>query len=189
MGLSFTSLLALSCAGYKKECKLQWPLDDPVITQNFGENKTTVYGEKGHSGVDMSSYFGAPIKAAADGVVAAKGSDDCPNFYEPECNYGFGNWIMIWHPKLRLHTVYSHLKEPVTKNIGLKVKQGEVIGHEGGSGFQFDTGTLETLIGDHKRHHLDFMVGKFKVYQTLEGKTDIQVIELYDPLKFLIPLK
>ncbi len=137
----------------------------------------------------MMSYFGAPIKTAADGVVAAKSSGKCPNFYKPDCNYRFGNWIMIWHPELRLHTVYSHLKEPATKTINSKVKRGEIIGHEGGSGFQFSTGTLETLIGDHRKHHLDFMVGKFHVYQTFEGKTDFQVIELYDPLEFLIPLK
>ena len=173
----------------KKEYALQWPLDNFIITQKFGENKNTLYGERGHCGLDLMSYFGAPVKAAADGIIFAKGSDECPNFDEPYCNYGFGNWVMIWHPRLKLHTVYSHLKEPSNKEVNSQVKQGQIIGYEGGSGRQIDMPSGKEVVNDETRHHLDFMVGEFHIYQTFEGKTDFQVVELYNPLKFLPPLK
>ncbi|MBU4502481.1 MAG: M23 family metallopeptidase [Nanoarchaeota archaeon] len=191
--LSLAGLLAVSSScsitdAQKNDYKLQWPLDNPAVTQKFGENKGTMYRD-GHLGVDMTEYFGAPVKAAAEGVVVARGSDNCSNFEEPNCNYGFGNWIMLWHPELKVNTVYSHLEEQADKDVGLEVKQGETIGYEGGSGFQFDTGTLEQVTGDESRHHLDFMVGKFHIYTTFEDKTDFQLIEIYDPFEFLPPLK
>lgn len=170
-----------------EDYKLQWPLDSFVITQGFGENKGTHY-RNGHLGLDMMSYFGAPVKAAADGIVVAKGSDECPNFEQPECNYRLGNWVMLWHPKLELHTVYSHLKEKPDKDINLELRQGEVIGHEGGSGYQFKTSDGKQVTGDPSCHHLDFMVGVFKPYKTFEGKTDFQLVKVYNPLEFLPPL-
>lgn len=163
--------------------KLQWPLDNPVITQEFGASKGKYYGPQGHLGLDMTESFGAPVKAAANGIVVAKGTDECPNFEKSDCNYGMGNWIMIYHPDLKIHTVYSHLKEKSYKSIDEKVWQGETIGHEGGSGFQFyiTSGPEKPITGDDRAHHLDLMVGVFNIYKTFEGKTDLQFMKVYDP--------
>jgi len=168
--------------------QLRWPLDDFIITQGFGENKGTYY-RNGHSGIDLMSEFGADVKAAANGIVVAKGTDECPNFEQPNCNYGWGNWIMLYHPDLKIHTVYSHLKEKPYKEIDEKIWQGEIIGHEGGSGYQFfiKNGPGKPVTGDIKAHHLDFMVGVFNIYKNREGKTDYQVIKLYDPIAILVP--
>jgi len=164
-------------------------LDDFKITQRFGENKGPDYKD-GHLGTDFMSEFGAPVKAAANGIVVAKGTDECPNFEQPDCNYKWGNWIMLWHPDLKIHTVYSHLKEKPYKEINEKVWQGETIGYEGGSGYQlklWSDGRITQSIGDSDVHHLDFMVGVFNIYKTFEGKIDLQFIKLYDPLKILPP--
>lgn len=170
--------------------KLQWPLDNPVVTQTFGENKGDYYGPQGHMGLDMAESFGAEVKAAAEGIVLAKGTGECPNFENPDCNYGMGNWIMLYHPDLKIHTVYSHLKEKSYKSINEKIWQGETIGHEGGSGFQFyiTIGPEKPITGDNRAHHLDLMVGIFKPYTTREGKTDIQFKKVYDPQAILPPL-
>ncbi len=173
---------------FAEDIKLQWPLDNYTITQRFGENKGEHYGPDGHSGIDFMSEFGAPVKAAANGIVVAKGTDECPNFEQSNCNYSFGNWIMLWHPDLKIHTVYSHLKQKPYKEINEKIWQGKTIGYEGGSGYQLKVtadGRLLPITGDSTAHHLDFMVGVFKIYKTREGKTDYQIIKLYDPLKFL----
>lgn len=177
-------------SAFAADYALQWPLDDFVVTQRFGENKNTHYGPQGHLSLDMTSSFGAPVKAAANGIIVAKGSNECPNFEQPECNYRLGNWIMLWHPDLKIHTVYSHLKEKPYKDIGSNIWQGETIGYEGGSGFQFyiSSDNTKPVTNDTNCHHLDFMVGEFKVYKTFEGKTDFQIIKIYDPLKFLPPI-
>ncbi|MDP2906489.1 MAG: M23 family metallopeptidase [Nanoarchaeota archaeon] len=163
--------------------KLQWPLDNPLITQVFGASKGKYYGPQGHLGLDMTESFGASVKAAANGIVVAKGTDECPNFEKSDCNYGMGNWIMLYHPDLKIHTVYSHLKEKSYKSIDEKVWQGETIGHQGGSGFQFyiTSGPEKPITGDDRAHHLDLMVGVFTQYTTREGKTDIQFKKVYDP--------
>lgn len=168
--------------------KFQWPLDNPVITQGFGEHKNQIYGSEGHLGLDMTESFGAPVKAAANGVVVAKGSDECSNFEDLECNYRAGNWIMLYHPDLKVHTVYNHLQGKSYKEIGEKIWQGEIIGYEGGSGYQIEItgdGRLTPVTGNTNAHHLDFMVGVFHAYKTKEGKTHLQYKKIYDPLTLL----
>jgi len=171
--------------------KLQWPLNNFRITQKFGENKGEYYGPQGHFGVDIMESFGAPVKAAANGIVVAKGTDECQNFENLDCNYGMGNWIMLWHPDLKIHTVYSHLKEKSSKAIHKNVCQGETIGHEGGSGFQFylSDGPEKPITGNPESHHLDLMVGIFKPYTTSGGKIDLQFKKIYDPQTILSPVK
>jgi hypothetical protein len=171
--------------------RLQWPLNNFSVTQKFGENKGQRYGPQGHFGLDMAESFGAPVKAAADGIVVAKGTDECPNFENSYCNHGMGNWIMLWHPDLKIHTVYSHLKEKSSKAIDENVCQGETIGNEGGSGSQFyiTSGPEKPITGDPEAHHLDLMVGIFKTFTTTEGKIDLQFKKIYDPQTILFSVK
>lgn len=166
-----------------------WPLDSNLfdITQGFGKTPfSDKYSSGSHWGIDMSVCFGAPVRAAADGFIAATGDDACPNFSEPECNYRRGNWIIIWHPNHQIHTFYGHLKDKSNKPSGSFVRQGEIIGHEGHSGYHFDAVTgLQTNNGSH----LHFSVGRFHIYRNFEGKTDFSIIELLNPMDFLPRLK
>lgn len=81
-------------------------------------------GLHGYNGVDLASYLGAPIFAAAAGdVIIAKSSG---------WNGGYGNYIVIAHAN-GTQTLYSHLSSLVTYG-GKKVERGEIIGYMGSSG-------------------------------------------------------
>ena len=81
----------------------------------------------------MTLGLASPIKAAAGGKIAAKGSQSCTNYVNRSCNGFWGNWVAIDHPG-GLVTLYSHLSEPSVKNVGEDVKVGEIIGYEGATG-------------------------------------------------------
>jgi murein DD-endopeptidase MepM/ murein hydrolase activator NlpD len=79
----------------------------------------------GHDGIDIANGFGTPIFATADGVAVK---------YYPD----FGNSIVLRHELPSGQTVYSlyaHMNKPSPIAIGQAVKQGEVIGQMGSTGF------------------------------------------------------
>jgi murein DD-endopeptidase MepM/ murein hydrolase activator NlpD len=87
---------------------LAWPVDEPYITQYFGNTafatqNPQVYGGKGHNAVDLRASPGTPIKAARGGVVKGTGNTDltCPGA-------SYGKWIFIEHDN-GLSTIYAHL--------------------------------------------------------------------------------
>lgn len=105
---------------------LAWPMTGR-ITQKYGPTSVTgfinhVY--KFHNGVDIATYYGAPIHSALDGIVAASGNNG---------NYAYGNWLAIRHNN-GLTTLYAHLSIK-TVSVGERISQGQVIGYEGSSGF------------------------------------------------------
>ncbi len=78
----------------------------------------------GYNGVDMTSYLGAPIVAAAGGkvIVARQGG----------YNGGYGNYVVIQHSN-GTQTLYAHMTS-VGVNEGVQVVQGQVIGTLGNTG-------------------------------------------------------
>lgn len=99
-----------------------WPLDSYVVTQGYGMTeyaKWGAYGGKGHNGIDIASYHGAPVKAAASGTAVC-GSHNA-----------WGNWVAVYHPN-GLTTLYAHLNSSATG--GGYVEQGQVIGYQGNTG-------------------------------------------------------
>lgn len=81
-------------------------------------------GLHGYNGVDLASYLGAPIFAAAAGdVIIAKSSG---------WNGGYGNYIVIAHQN-GTQTLYSHLSSLVAY-AGRKVERGEIIAYMGSTG-------------------------------------------------------
>jgi len=84
-----------------------------------------------HEGVDLAADFGAPIRAAADGIVRGA-----------ELKGGYGNWIEIEHEPgapgakaPQLATVYGHLSRFAPGMApGVQVQQGDVIGYVGSTG-------------------------------------------------------
>ena len=74
-----------------------WPVEGPV-TGSFGEREDPFNGEGAfHSGVDISSNYGHPVIAPADGVVT-----------EAETMGGYGRLIQIQHGN-GISTRYGHL--------------------------------------------------------------------------------
>lgn len=88
----------------------------------LGGRKTQ--GLHGYNGVDLASYIGAPILAAASGdVIIAKDSG---------WNGGYGEYIVIAHDN-GTQTLYSHLSALLVYP-GKHVVRGEVIGYMGSTG-------------------------------------------------------
>ena len=105
---------------------LTWPLLGR-ITQGYGATSITGFynaAYKFHNGIDIAAYYGAPITASLDGVIAASGSNG---------SYAYGNWIAIRHNN-GLTTLYAHLSAKAV-SAGERVSQGQVIGYQGSSGF------------------------------------------------------
>ncbi|MDP2946016.1 MAG: peptidoglycan DD-metalloendopeptidase family protein [bacterium] len=105
---------------------LAWPLLGR-ITQGYGPTSITGFyndAYKFHNGIDIAAYYGAPIRAALDGVVTASGDNN---------RYAYGEWLAIRHNN-GLTTLYTHLS---AKAVGVDqaVSQGQIIGYEGSTGF------------------------------------------------------
>ncbi len=112
-----------------------------VITSPYGYRVHPVTGEtKFHSGIDISGTWHTEIFAVADGEVTYAGVQS-----------GYGNCIEIKHTVNgeTVYSFYAHLSQiNVTK--GQKVKQGEVIGLEGGDP------EVDPNPGTSTGHHLHF---------------------------------
>ena len=105
--------------------KMIWPIakGGTYITSAYGNREHPVQGIiKFHSGIDIGNAgFGAPIVAAADGVVILASP-----------NGGYGNCVMIKHGD-GLVTLYGHGQKILTQ-VGTEVKQGDVIMEVGSTG-------------------------------------------------------
>jgi len=81
-------------------------------------------GLHGYNAVDLASYCGAPVLAAASGDVIISRSYGW--------NGGYGNYVVISHLN-GTQTLYAHLGQNIVSN-GWHVVQGQVIGYEGSTG-------------------------------------------------------
>jgi murein DD-endopeptidase MepM/ murein hydrolase activator NlpD len=100
---------------------LEWPLQGK-LTGGFGDRLDPFNGEGSfHAGVDISSYLGAPVQAAGDGVVV-----------KAERESGYGLVLLLDHGR-GLNTFYAHLSG-LNVAPGQQVLGGEIIGHVGRSG-------------------------------------------------------
>lgn len=116
---------------------LAWPIDNHVITQEYGLTSFArggAYGydasgkPKPHNGIDFGVPTGTPVKAALAGTVRGWGNTDAIK----GC-YSFGKWILIDHAN-GLSTVYLHLSNISVKK-GQEVETGEIIGNSGNTGY------------------------------------------------------
>ncbi|MFN4219300.1 MAG: murein hydrolase activator EnvC family protein [bacterium] len=99
-----------------------WPTTSSVITSYFGYRVHPIWGgTRFHSGIDIGAPYGAPIYAAADGVVIFAG------WY-----YGYGNTIIIDHGS-GISTLYAHCSS-ISVYKGQVVSKGQVIGRVGSTG-------------------------------------------------------
>jgi murein DD-endopeptidase MepM/ murein hydrolase activator NlpD len=112
------------------------PLAGP-ITQPFGPSTLAVEPPLSfngvtyphfHTGVDIAGPLDAPVRAAADGVVALAGAETDGQGHL----VGYGNYVVIAHAG-KMITLYGHLDQLLVKP-GQPVHAGDVIGLEGSSG-------------------------------------------------------
>jgi murein DD-endopeptidase MepM/ murein hydrolase activator NlpD len=94
-----------------------WPVAGKVISK-FGPAKDNLRND----GINIAAPAGAPVKAAADGVVAYAGNE----------LRGFGNMILLRHPDGWV-TAYAHNSSLLVKK-GDKVQQGQTIARVGSTG-------------------------------------------------------
>jgi murein DD-endopeptidase MepM/ murein hydrolase activator NlpD len=106
----------------KKPKELLWPVLNGHFGRGFGLTRR-VRTELPHNGVDIGAPEGAPVRAAADGLVV----------YSDNGLLGYGNCVMILHPG-GLLTLYAH-NQQTTVQAGWMVKRGERIGLVGKTGY------------------------------------------------------
>ena len=98
-----------------------WPVMGH-ITDGFGARLDPFSGEGAfHTGVDISSDYGAPVHVAADGVVTIAGN-----------HAGYGRLVVVDHG-FGITTWYAHLSAYSTI-AGARLKRGQVVGYTGISG-------------------------------------------------------
>jgi len=105
---------------------LAWPILGR-LTQGYGPTSITGFyndAYKFHNGIDIALEYGAPIRASLNGIVSAAGDDG---------RYSYGKWLTIRHDN-GLTTLYAHLSAK-TAIVGESVRQGQIIGYEGSTGF------------------------------------------------------
>lgn len=93
-----------------------WPMDNIRITCEY-----MCYTN--HTGIDLGNYEGAPIYAAKDGIVSTSGWT----------NVGYAYHVIIDHGN-GVQTLYAHMCSQPPVSVGQYVRQGDVIGFEGGCG-------------------------------------------------------
>jgi hypothetical protein len=111
------------------------PQGNQIVDRSYPYGGTKNDTLEPHVGVEFVNPFGAPVLAAADGLVVVAGDDSeipysaYPNFY--------GNLVVIEHtfPELDepLFTLYGHLSE-VLVEAGQSVTAGQQVGRVGLSG-------------------------------------------------------
>lgn len=93
-------------------------------TRDFGVHKHPIFGTwVKHSGVDIPATTGTPIYAISDGVIAEKSRDR-----------GYGNQIAIKHAH-GMESFYAHLSRFEKQAVGTRIKQGQIIGYVGSTGW------------------------------------------------------
>lgn len=110
-----TSII-LTLTDTKNNCNFVAPIQDPVITSNFGWRNG-----RNHSGIDLDVHVWDPIVASFDGMVRVA-------LYHPE----YGRVVVIRHHN-GLETLYAHLHRFKVK-AGDVVEAGQLIGLGGSSG-------------------------------------------------------
>lgn len=112
---------------------LQWPVDNVVITQQFGgtafaKTNPGIYGRPFHPGTDFGIPIGTKVKSVAPGKILGTGNTDA----FPGCN-AWGKWVMVEHTN-GLTTLYAHLSS-ISVYTGQVVEAGQTIALSGNTGY------------------------------------------------------
>jgi murein DD-endopeptidase MepM/ murein hydrolase activator NlpD len=132
------------------------PVEPMLITSYFGPRPKP--NGPVHPGLDFHATYGQAIHAVDDGeVVKSYFSANNPMTWRPgepaPKVMGFGETILILHLDGRL-TRYAHLSKRLVE-AGEHVKQGQVIGQAGTTGYSFGVHLHFELRGDGGRSYYD----------------------------------
>ena len=95
---------------------------DGSISSPYGKRENPRTGvDEFHTGLDISTHLGNPVRATADGIVSFSG-----------WNGGNGNLVVLEHG-FGFSTFYAHNRMIAVK-VGQKVKRGDVISYVGSTG-------------------------------------------------------
>ena len=98
------------------------PVSNYTVTSPWGDRVHPIYGNvRHHAGIDLGVDYGAPVRAAADGVVTLSA------WYG-----GYGKAVMLDHGNA-ISTLYGHNSQILVKD-GQVVRQGEIIALAGSTG-------------------------------------------------------
>lgn len=108
-----------------KRAFLRTPVDFTRISSKFNPNRLhpVFKTKRPHKGVDYAAPTGTPIYAAGDGKISFRGKQK-----------GYGNVVYIQHDSKHV-TVYAHMNKFASKSKGDRVRQGELIGYVGSTGW------------------------------------------------------
>lgn len=123
--------------------------ESTVITADYGMYDPWNSGVlTKHTGIDLSGVHRDKVLAVYDGIIVFAGSQN-----------SYGNCIEIKHEidGIEIYTFYAHLSS-INVSIEQEVKQGQVIGIEGGDPF------IDPNPGNSTGHHLHFEVRTSKDY-------------------------
>ena len=127
---------------------LPMPVNNAIVTSDFGGRIHPITGKlKFHTGIDLVGEWHSNIICVADGKVVIA------NVYG-----GYGNCVEIEHTNAngeKYYTLYGHLAQ-INVSIGQEVKQGEIIGLQGGDP------KLDKNPGSSTGTHLHFEIRKSK---------------------------
>ncbi len=104
---------------------LRSPVEFSRISSRFGKRKHPISKRwKVHKGVDYAASRGTPVRATADGKVVHAGNKG-----------GYGKTVVLRHAG-RFSTLYAHMNGYAKKiRSGARVKQGQIIGYVGSTGY------------------------------------------------------
>ena len=103
---------------------MKTPINGARLSSKFGMRKHPIDGyNKMHKGTDFAAPLGTPIMASGDGIIQKVGW----------CGGG-GNCVKIKHNST-YQTVYAHMSKFARGiKVGVRVKQGQIIGFVGSTG-------------------------------------------------------
>ena len=104
------------------DTSLRMPLDESVLTSNFGMRTSPITGNpKFHKGIDLAAPRGTNVYACKSAVVANASWDNV-----------YGNFVILDHEN-NTQSVYAHMDETLVKT-GEIINGGTVIGKVGTTG-------------------------------------------------------
>ncbi len=106
---------------------LNWPITPKRVTAVFHDTSYPYRHLFEHSGVDIATPVGTPVRAAAGGYVAFT-----------RLGRQYGNYIMIIHSG-GIATIYAHLSK-FNVQADSYVERGEIIGYSGGAAGAYGSG-------------------------------------------------
>ncbi len=108
-----------------KKFLLRKPMDGGVFRSGFGSRRHPILGyTRMHTGVDWAAPRGTPILASGNGVIETAGRQS-----------GYGQYVLIKHVN-GYESGYAHMSGFARGTVeGAKVRQGQVIGYVGSTGY------------------------------------------------------